>query len=187
VPALANSIAHLNTSATFLPLQPLQDTDISGYLRHAHEQNVISTIEEARRETQEEFYRVLEDRGRREWDARKKRVFEELGGRLGGDGGALVLTGKPPQGRSTLTVRGALHCLLTFLTFLQLSAAPSPSLQMQGKMMAYDRVVVELNVARLRGTSYPVIHAFIQAALTLNPDVRALLMPASLFYSYIIP
>ncbi|KAH8990608.1 nucleoporin-interacting protein NIC96 [Lactarius akahatsu] len=154
VPALANSIAHLNTSATFLPLQPLQDTDISGYLRHAHEQNVISTIEEARRETQEEFYRVLEDRGRREWDARKKRVFEELGGRLGGDNGALVLTGKPPQSRSALT----------------LSAAPSPSLQMQGKMMAYDRVVVELNAARIRGTSFPVIHAFIQAALSLNPD-----------------
>ncbi|KAH9176433.1 nucleoporin-interacting protein NIC96 [Lactarius sanguifluus] len=154
VPALANSIAHLNTSATFLPLQPLQDTDISGYLRHAHEQNVISTIEEARRETQDEFYRVLEDRGRREWDARKKRVFDELSGRLGGDNGALVLTGKPPQSRSALT----------------LSAAPSPSLQMQGKMMAYDRVVVELNAARIRGTSFPVIHAFIQAALSLNPD-----------------
>ncbi|KAN0129758.1 nucleoporin-interacting protein NIC96 [Lactarius tabidus] len=154
VPALANSIAHLNTSATFLPLQPLQDTDISGYLRHAHEQNVISTIEEARRETQEEFYRVLEDRGRREWDARKKRVFEELGGRLGGDSGALVMTGKPPQSRSALT----------------LSTTSSPSLQMQGKMMAYDRVVVDLNAARVRGTSFPVIHAFIQAALSLNPD-----------------
>lgn len=104
VPALANSIAHLNTSTTFLPLQPLQDTDISGYLRHAHEQNVISTIEEARKETQEEFYRVLEDRGRREWEARKKRVFEELGGRSGGDGGTLVSRSKTPQGRSALTV-----------------------------------------------------------------------------------
>ncbi len=53
--------------------------------------------------------------------------------------------------------------------------------------MAYDRVVVELNAARLRGTSFPVIHAFIQAALSLNPDVRAFLMPASLFYSSIVP
>ncbi|KAI0305787.1 nucleoporin-interacting protein NIC96 [Multifurca ochricompacta] len=153
-PALANSIAHLNTSATFLPLQPLQDTDISGYLRHAHEQNVISTIEEARRETQEEFYRVLEDRSRRDWEARKKRVFEELGGRLGGDSGALVLGSKLPHSRSSLTF----------------SAAPSPSSQVQGKMMAYDHVVVELNAARLRGSSFPVVHAFIQAALSLNPD-----------------
>lgn len=39
--------------------------------------------------------------------------------------------------------------------------------------MAYDRVVVELNAARLRGASFPVVHAFIQAALSLNPDVRA--------------
>ncbi|KAI0266882.1 nucleoporin-interacting protein NIC96 [Gloeopeniophorella convolvens] len=153
-PALANSIAHLNTSATFLPLQPLQDTDISGYLRHAHEQNVISTIEEARRETQEEFYRVLEDRSKRDWEARKKRVFEELGGRLGGDSGALVLGGKTQQSRSALT----------------LSTGPSPSLQMQSKMMAYDRVVVELNESRLRGVSFPVVHAFMQAALSLNPD-----------------
>jgi len=42
----------------------------------------------------------------------------------------------------------------------------------QGKMMAYDRVVVELNASRLRGTSFPIVHAFIQAMLSLNPDVR---------------
>ena len=38
-------------------------------------------------------------------------------------------------------------------------------------MMAYDRVVVELNAARLRGTLFPTVHAFIQASLSLNPDV----------------
>jgi len=62
---------------------------------------------------------------------------------------------------------------VTFLTSSQLSAAPSPSLQVQGKMMAYDRVVVEFNVARLRGASFPIVHAFIQAALSINPDVGA--------------
>lgn len=84
-PALAHSIAHLNTSTTFQPLQPLHDTDVAGYLRHAHEQNLISTIEEGRRETQEDFYRVLEERSRRDWEARKKRIFEELGSRSGSD------------------------------------------------------------------------------------------------------
>lgn len=78
------------------------------------------------------------------------------------------------------------YCILIFMTSSQLSTASSPSLQMQGKMMAYDRVVVELNAARLRGTSFPVIHAFIQAALSLNPDVRAFMVSASLFYSSII-
>jgi nuclear pore complex protein Nup93 len=82
-------------------VQPLQDTDISGYLRHAHEQNVISTIEEARKSTQQDFYNVLEDRSRREWEARKKRVFEELGGLAGGDSGTLS---KVPQSRNALTV-----------------------------------------------------------------------------------
>jgi nuclear pore complex protein Nup93 len=78
---LTSSIAALNTSTTFSPLQPLLDTDVAGYLRHAHEQTLISTIEEGRRETEAEFYHVLEERVRRDWEMRKKRVFEELGGR----------------------------------------------------------------------------------------------------------
>jgi nuclear pore complex protein Nup93 len=84
VSALSNSIAHLNPATTFSPLQPLQDTDVAGYLRVAHEQNLISTIEEGRKETQEEFYRVLEERCQRDWDLKKKRVFEELGGKVSG-------------------------------------------------------------------------------------------------------
>ncbi len=55
---------------------------------------------------------------------------------------------------------------------------------MQGKMMAYDRVVVELNTARLRGASFPIVHAFVQAALSLNPDVRVVPYYAGgLFYA----
>ena len=103
-PALANAIAHLNTSTTFSPLRPLQDTDVAGYLRHAHEQNIISTIEEARRETQEDFYRILEERSRKDWDARKKRVFEELGGRVAGDNQSLANWDKNQRGRNSLAV-----------------------------------------------------------------------------------
>jgi hypothetical protein len=104
-PALANSIAHLNTAATFTPLQALQDTDVAGYLRHAHEQNLISTIEEARKETQADFYRLLEDRERRDWEAKKKRVFEELGGRVGGENKAVSELKKSLGGKSLLGVR----------------------------------------------------------------------------------
>ncbi|KAI0053140.1 nucleoporin-interacting protein NIC96 [Auriscalpium vulgare] len=153
-PALSNSIAHLNTSTTFAPLQPLQDTDISGYLRHAHEQNVISTIEEARRETQEEFYRLLNERSQKDWEARKKRVFEELGGRAGGDGQAGVEWNRSHHTKNALS----------------LSTGPSPNLQMQSKMMAYDRVVSDLNAARLRGLSYPIVNSLIQASLSIHSD-----------------
>lgn len=37
--------------------------------------------------------------------------------------------------------------------------------------MAYDRVVTDLNAARLRGTSYPIVHALISASLSVNHDV----------------
>lgn len=103
--ALSNSIAHLNTSTTFSPLQPLQDTDVAGFLRHAHEQNLISTIEEGRKETQEEFYRVLEECSQKDWEARKKRVFEELGGRVSGENKALAELKKSFHGKSNFAVR----------------------------------------------------------------------------------
>jgi nuclear pore complex protein Nup93 len=157
--ALTSSIAHLNTSTTFSPLQPLQDTDVAGYLRHAHEQNLISTIEEGRKETQEQFYRTLEERSRRDWEAKKKRVFDELGGRVGGDNRAMAELKKSFHGKSSLAS----------------SVAPSLTLQMQSKMMTYDRVITELNAARLRGTSYPIVHSLIRASLDVAPDVRVTL------------
>ncbi|TFK99639.1 nucleoporin-interacting protein NIC96 [Pterulicium gracile] len=161
VPALSNSIAHLNTAATFAPLQPLQDTDVAGYLRHAHEQNLISTIEEGRRATQEEFYRVLEERNRRDWEAKKRRVFEELGGRVGADNNKAMMDLK-----KSYHSKGALNT----------SVAPSISLAMQSKMAAYHNVVSELNSARLKGTSYPVVHSLINAALAVNGDTYNLQM-----------
>lgn len=42
---------------------------------------------------------------------------------------------------------------------------------MQSKMMAYDRVVSELNAARFRGTPYPIVHSFIFASLTFAAEV----------------
>ena len=78
-PSLASSIAALNTTNTFLPLNPLHDTDVNGFLRHAHEQTLISSIEEGRRETEVEFYRNLDTRVRKDWETRKKKIFEELG------------------------------------------------------------------------------------------------------------
>jgi nuclear pore complex protein Nup93 len=55
---------------------------------------------------------------------------------------------------------------------VQSSVGPNLSLQMQSKMMAYDRVITDLNAARLRGISYPVVHAFIDASIATASDVR---------------
>jgi nuclear pore complex protein Nup93 len=45
-------------------------------------------------------------------------------------------------------------------------------MQMQSKMMAYDRAIGELNAARLRGTSCPIVHLLMQAAASLSAEVR---------------
>jgi hypothetical protein len=55
---------------------------------------------------------------------------------------------------------------------------------MQTKMMAYDRVVTELNVARLRGTSFPIVHSLIEASLAVASDVsRLVVYPSHTYFS----
>lgn len=42
--------------------------------------------------------------------------------------------------------------------------------------MIYDRVITNLNAARLRETSHPVFHALIEASLSIAVDVIPLLL-----------
>ncbi|KIY66378.1 nucleoporin-interacting protein NIC96 [Cylindrobasidium torrendii FP15055 ss-10] len=159
-PSLTDSIAHLNTASTFSPFQPIQDTDVSGFLQHAHEQSLISTIEETRRETQEEFYRMLEDRTQREWELKKKRVFEELGGRSGVENRALTDLKKSQHGRSGL---------------LASTSSPSAAMQTSERMSAYTNAMTALNDARLRGVSYSIIHDLIRVAESQSaPQIAAM-------------
>lgn len=37
--------------------------------------------------------------------------------------------------------------------------------------MAYDRVITDLNNARLKGTSFPIVHALIEASLSISSHV----------------
>lgn len=50
-----------------------------GYVRHTHEQAIISAIEEGRRATTADFYRNLDTKMRREWERQKEKMFDELG------------------------------------------------------------------------------------------------------------
>jgi nuclear pore complex protein Nup93 len=154
---LARDISELDTAATFQPLQPLADNDVQGYLRHVHEQTLISTIEESRRDTRDEFYRVMEERVRRDWENQKKLIFEELGGR------SLSLAERTTSAdlRKSVKSIGVSHPAPAF----------SPSLETHNKMTAYEKVVSELNSTRQKGLSYPVFHAFMDAAKRLISDV----------------
>ncbi|KAJ1311621.1 hypothetical protein OPQ81_010098 [Rhizoctonia solani] len=146
--AHADLVANLNTAATFAPLTQLHDADVSGYLRHSHEQTLIACIEEGRRETEQEFYRVLDERVRRDWETRKKKIFDELGkvniaeNAVAGGGNNLRASA---MGR---TVRGSGTSVVS---------QPTTSLPMYNKMAAYGEVIRGLNQARLAGTAYPVV------------------------------
>jgi len=67
----------------------LSETDLEGFVKHSHEQVIISAIEEGRRSTQKEFYRRLEEGSRRNWEKQKEGLWEELGrhGMAGAGGG----------------------------------------------------------------------------------------------------
>lgn len=78
-PALASSIAGLNTRSAFRPLNPIHDTDVAGYLRHVHEQTILSAIEDSRRQGERKFYETLNHRMMKDWENRKRKIFEELG------------------------------------------------------------------------------------------------------------
>ncbi|KAH8822758.1 nucleoporin-interacting protein NIC96 [Flagelloscypha sp. PMI_526] len=144
--SLTSSIAQLqNTAAsTFTPLQALQDTDVQGYLRISHEQNLISTIEEGRARTQREFYQLMEARRNEEWEKMKARVFEQLGQRA--DQTAVVGPKRTGLASSTSV------------------ALPTPTVDVQAKMLNYDKVVGELNAARLRNQSFAILHALMDVA-----------------------
>jgi nuclear pore complex protein Nup93 len=104
-PSLAASVAHFNANTTFTPLQALQDTDVDGYIRAAHEQTLIATIEESRRETEADFNRLLEKRKERDWEQKKKRLFDQLGKRAGGESRAVTELTKSFGGKASLAVR----------------------------------------------------------------------------------
>ena len=158
---LGSNIAALSASTVFTPLQPLADTDVTGFLKHAHEQTILSSIEESRRDTQNEFYRVLEERIRRDWDARKRRIMDEFGVRgyntaeNSGLGGSVAM-------RSSIGGPGLLRASV------RATSNFTPNLQMRSKMNVYARVVVELNGSRLAGISYPIIQALREATTQLS-------------------
>lgn len=62
-------------------------------------------------------------------------------------------------------------CRIYVLICHQASTGPSLSMQMQNKMMVYDQAISELNSARLRGPSFPIVHALIQASHRVSSDV----------------
>ncbi|GAA5992093.1 hypothetical protein JCM11641_002537 [Rhodosporidiobolus odoratus] len=167
---LSSNINSVNLTGTFEPLVPLSDTDVEGYLRHTHEQAIISAIEENRRQTTSDFYRNLDVKMRRDWEKQKEKLFEELGRhQLLSAGGA---EGTPKRaGRKGFDTGSPVAPLSSSFSTPGTSGG---SLQMHAKMMRYDRVIRRLNEFRKEGYAFGLVNALGEASVgTAAGDARA--------------
>ncbi|GAA6006571.1 linker nucleoporin NIC96 [Rhodotorula paludigena] len=155
---LSSNINSVNLAGTFEPLVPLSDTDVEGYIRHTHEQAIISAIEEGRRATTADFYRSLDQKMRRDWERQKDKMFEELGRH------------QPLAGPSTETPRRGGASSSSFERGSPATPLPSSSgsLQMHSKMMRYDRVIRRLNDFRKEGFAFGLVSALGEASVATS-------------------
>ncbi|KWU41638.1 NIC-domain-containing protein [Rhodotorula sp. JG-1b] len=154
---LSSNINSVNLAGTFEPLVPLSDTDVEGYIRHTHEQAIISAIEEGRRATTADFYRNLDTKMRRDWEKQKDKLFEELGRH------------HPAAGPSTESSSSSSRRGNSFerapTSFPSTPASGGGSLQMHSKMMRYDRVIRRLNEFRKEGFAFGLVSALGEASI----------------------
>lgn len=170
-PLVSRTLNNLDPAAAFAPLQPLHDTDIEGHLRHAHEQTIISAIEEGRRATNRNFYKTLENNMRKDWERQKELVFEELGrhapssssSAVAGPSGSLV--GSSSGGRRSLSSREHGFGESTSSPSRQTISTPGSQLQMHTRMMRYDRATRRLNEYRKQGTPLGIVSVYSEASV----------------------
>ncbi|KAK4050856.1 nuclear pore complex subunit [Microbotryomycetes sp. JL201] len=172
---LSSTVNAVNLAGTFEPLLPLSDTDVEGYLRHTHEQTIISAIEEGRRQTSLDFYRNLDNSIRRDWDRQKEKLFEELGRHhaISGGGQASPSGGEKPASYDSPRKKGAVGGYDRGSPLVAMPSASS-SLQMHSRMMRYDKVVRKLNEFRKEGYAFGLVSSFGEASAALAGDSKTI-------------
>ncbi len=167
---LSNAIQQSNIANTFEPLQPVYDTDMDGFIRHEHEQVILSMIEEGRRTAQEDFQQDLSRSLHRDWQTRKQRILEELGQHRTQDNSSQAsfrrsVTAAPPK-----------------------EAMSDTSIAQHSRMIRYDTVMSRLNRARLDGESMPLIHAFMETveSFAQEPSRKHALLDAWVSLKYMV-
>ncbi|KAM0790861.1 hypothetical protein ACM66B_004702 [Microbotryomycetes sp. NB124-2] len=172
---LSSTVNSVNLAGTFEPLLPLSDTDVEGYLRHTHEQTIISAIEEGRRQTSKDFYRNLDNSIRRDWDKQKEKLFEELGrhqaitsSTTSGAAAADKSFGHDSPRRKGL---GGGHDRGSPLVAMP---SASSSLQMHSRMMRYDKVIRRLNEFRKEGYAFGLVSSLGEASAATSGDSKTI-------------
>ncbi|KAG0211674.1 Nup93/Nic96-domain-containing protein [Mortierella sp. GBAus27b] len=163
--AIGTTLNNINLRSTFEPFQPIHDTDTEAFLRHQHEQIIINTIDESRRETVMDFDSNFETTLNYDWERTKKRIFEELGHSQGQPAGS-----DKDSRPSTGTFRGS-----SSLGFSQSSAYvpgfnQTPASLDFSKLKPYYKVVYDLCESRLQGTAFPLAISFVDASRSAHRD-----------------
>ncbi|CEH18438.1 Cullins [Ceraceosorus bombacis] len=152
--SLGASIARINTSRAFEPLSPIYDTDIDSYLKHSHEQLLLSSIEEGRRETQKDFAVAMSRGLARDWSRQRARALEEMGGYSSGlnafASDQLATGSRAGQAGATRS----------------LTSNAGSSTRLHGRMMKYDEKIRLINHARSQSRPVPVV-ALLGSAVSL--------------------
>lgn len=152
---LGRTINAVDLKGTFEPLQPLHDADVEvsavanpdrlsltrsacqGFLRHEHEQSIISSIEEGRRQTVQQFYDRLDQSLRQDWARQKEALFEEL--RRNPAESTSLATRSRERGRQSLQATQDPDSVTMDL---------GGSLDMHGRMMRYETAISSINASR---------------------------------------
>eukprot|EP00158_Paraphelidium_tribonemae_P008149 Partr_v1_DN28494_c2_g1_i2_m41276 putative Nup93/Nic96 len=75
---ISETLQAIDVAQAFEPMQPLEDTDVQGFLRHQHELLLISTIEDMRNQTRRDSDLRFEAALHAEWERSKRSIFESL-------------------------------------------------------------------------------------------------------------
>eukprot|EP00029_Vermamoeba_vermiformis_P006383 TRINITY_DN2483_c0_g1_i2.p1 TRINITY_DN2483_c0_g1~~TRINITY_DN2483_c0_g1_i2.p1 ORF type:complete len:833 (-),score=260.37 TRINITY_DN2483_c0_g1_i2:26-2524(-) len=75
---LTQNLSSIDLKTTFEPLESISETDLESYLKHEHELIVLSAIEEAKKETIEQYNSNFISRMEDEWEEKKREIIEML-------------------------------------------------------------------------------------------------------------
>ncbi|KAG0324431.1 hypothetical protein BGZ99_001813 [Dissophora globulifera] len=156
-----NALNTINLRSTYEPFQPIHDTDTKAFLRHQHEQIIVSTIDESRRETVVDFDSNFETSLNYDWERTKKRIFEELGHSQGQSAGSNKSLRQSESG-----FRGQASLGLSQSSGFAPGLGQSPTtLEVDfSKLKPYYKVVHDLCEARLQSAAFPLARSFTEAS-----------------------
>ncbi|KAF9116162.1 hypothetical protein BGX27_004502 [Mortierella sp. AM989] len=153
--------------STFEPYQPIHDTDTEAFLRYQHEQIIINTIDESRRETVMDFDSNFESSLNYDWERTKKRIFEELGHHQGRGAGSDKDLG---QSSGAFLGSSSLGMSQTSTHLPGFNQNPASQDIIFSKLKPYYKVVYDLCESRLQGTAFPLATNFIEASRLAHKD-----------------